>query len=60
VPAQPGLEKPLQIIRGKRRSDGVWLLETTLNGKMWADVEAKGKPSKWITLFALIVLDHFG
>jgi hypothetical protein len=26
---------------------------------MWADVEVKGQPSKWITLHALIVLDHF-
>jgi hypothetical protein len=26
---------------------------------MWADVEVKGQPSKWITYFALLVLDHF-
>lgn len=58
VPAQAGLEKPLQLIRDKRTADGVWLLENTLNGKMWADVEVKGKPSKWLTLWALIVLDH--
>ena len=31
----------------------------TPHGQMWADVEVKGEPSKWITLFALIVLDHF-
>ena len=53
------LEKPLQVIRDKRTADGVWLLEKSLNGQMWADVEVKGQPSKWITLFALIVLDHF-
>jgi hypothetical protein len=35
-------------------------MDKSLNGQMWADVEVKGKPSKWITLFALIVLDHFG
>jgi hypothetical protein len=31
-------------------------LENTLNGKMWVDIEQKGKPSKWVTLRALRVL----
>jgi hypothetical protein len=60
VPMSEALERPLQIIHDKRTADGVWPLEKSLNGKMWADVEVKGQPSKWITLFALIVLDHFG
>jgi hypothetical protein len=60
VPMSEGLEKPLQVIRDKRTSDGVWRLENSLNGRMWVDVEVKGEPSKWITLFALLVLDHFG
>jgi hypothetical protein len=64
LPASPStrklLEKPLQVIRDKQTADGVWCLENSINGKMWADVEVKGQPSKWITLFALIVLDHFG
>jgi hypothetical protein len=60
VPMSEGLKKPLQVIRDKRTSDGVWLMDKSLNGQMWADVEAKGQPSKWITLFALIILDHFG
>jgi hypothetical protein len=34
-------------------------MENSLNGKMWADVEVKGQPSKWITYFALLVLNHF-
>ncbi len=25
-------------------------METSLNGKMWADIEKKGQPSKWVTL----------
>jgi len=54
------LEKPLQVIRDKRTADGLWILEKSLNGQMWVDVEVKGQPSKWITLFALMVLDHFG
>jgi hypothetical protein len=59
VPMDKALEKPLQVVRDKRTADGVWRLEKSLNGKMWVDVEVRGQPSKWITLFALIVLDHF-
>jgi len=59
APMSEALEKPLQLIRDKRTAHGVWLMEKSLNGHMWADVEVKGEPSKWITLFALIVLDHF-
>jgi hypothetical protein len=60
VPTVDALEEPLRIIRDKRTAEGVWCLEKSFNGKMWADVEVKGKPSKWITLFALIALNHFG
>jgi hypothetical protein len=59
TPMSAALVQPLQVIRDKRTADGVWCLENTFNGKMWADVEVKGQPSKWITLFARIVLDHF-
>jgi len=58
--ASAALDKPLQLIRDKRTPDGVWRMEKSLNGQMWADVEVKGEPSKWITYFALLVLDHFG
>jgi hypothetical protein len=60
TPMSPALAKPLQVIRDKRTADGVWLSDKSFNGKMWADVEVKGHPSKWITLFARIVLDQFG
>jgi hypothetical protein len=53
------LEKPLQLIGDKRTADGVWIIEKSLNGQMWVDVEVKGQPSKWITFFALLVLDYF-
>jgi hypothetical protein len=59
VPMAESLEAPLQAIKDKRTADGVWILENSLNGKMWVDVEKKGEPSKWITFFALYVLDHF-
>jgi hypothetical protein len=60
TPMSEALEKPLQLIHDKRTADGVWIMENSLNGKMWADVEVKNQPSKWLTCFALIVLDHFG
>jgi hypothetical protein len=59
VPMNPALQRPLQAIRDKRTAEGTWILENSLNGKMWVDVEVKGAPSKWITYFGLYVLDHF-
>lgn len=59
TPMSKALEKPLQVIRDKHTADGVWILDKSFNGQMWADVEMKGRPSKWLTLFALIVLEHF-
>ena len=45
TPMTDALEKPLQVIRDKRTADGVWILEKSLNGQMWVDVEVKGQPS---------------
>jgi len=59
TPMNSALEEPLRIVLGKRSEQGTWNLENTLNGKMWADVEKKGRPSKWLTLAALRVLAHF-
>jgi len=47
-------------VESRRGADGRWKLDDSLNGKMLADVEKKGRPSKWITLRAAIVLQHFG
>lgn len=52
----PRLSNALQFILGKQDSRARWKMENSLNGKMWADIEKKGKPSKWITLRALRVL----
>jgi hypothetical protein len=56
----PRLKRALEWILGKQDAQGRWKLENSLNGKMWADIEAKGKPSKWITLRALRVLKRVG
>ena len=59
TPISPQLKGPLQAILDKRGSDGLWRLEKSLNGQMWVDVEEMGQPSKWITFFAMLVLEHF-
>ena len=53
----PRLAHAIEFVRQKAEdSQGRWKLEHTLNGKMWVDIEQKGKPSKWVTLRALRVL----
>jgi hypothetical protein len=54
--SDPWLANALQFILGKQDAQGRWKLENTLNGKMWVDIEKKGKPGKWVTLRALRVL----
>ncbi|MBI4770577.1 MAG: hypothetical protein HY784_09275 [Chloroflexi bacterium] len=55
--ADPRLRPGLALIRSKRGPDGRWPLKHSLNGKMWADIEQKGQPGKWVTLRALRVLE---
>lgn len=50
------LDKAVELVLSKRDANGRWALKHSLNGKMWADIEVKGKPSKWVTLRALRVL----
>ena len=54
------LDDALLILRGKMPPDGRWIMETSNNGKMIADIEKKGSPSKWITLRALRILEYYG
>ena len=52
----PRLNDAMHLILSKQDSRGRWKLENSLNKKMWADIEARGKPSKWVTLRALRLL----
>jgi hypothetical protein len=56
----PRLTGALRLVRSKQDANGRWLMEHTYNGKMWADIERQGKPSKWVTLRALRVLSRGG
>jgi len=52
----PQLAHAVEMVESKQDSQGRWKMEYSLNGKMWADIEKKGQPSKWVTLRAVRVL----
>jgi hypothetical protein len=56
----PRLAGAYDLILSKRDKAGRWKLEYHYMGKTLADVEEKGKPSKWVTLRALRVLKEGG
>jgi hypothetical protein len=60
TPMSSALDMALDVVKSKMTREGKWVMENSLNGKMWVDVEALGKPSKWLTYYALRVLRHFG
>ena len=44
----------------KRGASGRWRLGKTINGRMWADTEVRGKPGWRVTLRAVQVLRRQG
>jgi len=50
------LNDAVESLLQKRQDNGTWILESAPVGRMQTNIEAKGKPSKWITLIALRVL----
>ena len=54
--SDPHLAEAWRWLLDKQDAQGRWKLENALNGKMWIDIEKKGRPSKWITLRALRAL----
>lgn len=59
-PARPEYADAVTLVHDAADSHMRWKLRNTLNGKMFGDVEVKGEPSRWLTLRALLVLEHFG
>jgi len=55
----PRMEPAIDLVHEAQQEDGSWLLKHTFNGKMWADIDVKHEPSKWITLRALRVLKRY-
>jgi hypothetical protein len=53
------MQEAVDLVLSKQNSAGKWVLENTFNGRFQVDIEQKGKPSKWITLRALLALKSF-
>jgi hypothetical protein len=53
------MQETLELILAKQDDQGRWALENTFNGRFRVNIEQKGRPSKWVTLFALRVLKAF-
>lgn len=59
-PPDPRIEEAIELLRSKRQPDGTWLLENSHRGAVhFALEEGDGRPSRWITLRALRVLDWY-
>jgi hypothetical protein len=54
------IDAGLEILNSKRGRDGMWKMVGGLNGKMHGKLDAKGKPSPWITYRALLAFKRFG
>jgi len=46
----------VELVRSKREAAGCWPLENSFEGKTLVSLERTGRPSKWVTLFALRTL----
>lgn len=54
------MAEAIELVAAKRNGDGLWLLETRHPGAMLVEMdEGEGRPSRWITLRALRVLNWF-
>ncbi len=53
------IDSGLEILLDKRQKNGMWKMVGGINGKMYADIDKKGKPSPWITYRALLALKRF-
>lgn len=54
---RPEYAEAIELVRSSGDPQLRWKLRNSFNGKMIADVEKRGAPSKWLTLSALRVLE---
>ena len=55
----PRMQDALDVLLKKRRKDGTWPVQAKHAGQVHFDMEKTGGPSRWNTLRALRVLEHF-
>jgi len=48
----------IDVLLRKRCKDGTWVLESAPAGRMHTNIEMAGRPSKWITLVALRIMER--
>ena len=53
------MQDAIDLIVSKQNENGRWILEKTFNGRMQANIERKGKETKWLTLKAVKILKEF-
>lgn len=52
----PRLNEAVELVLSKQDDEGRWKMRYGYKGKMWSDIEKRGKPSKWVTLRAVRML----
>ena len=55
----PKLQDAIEIVSLKRNKEGLWKMQNSLNDGMLVPIEENGKPSKWLTLKALKILEFY-
>ena len=60
VPLTKEIEIGIAKLLSLQTAQGNWVMKNSLNGKMWVDIEKKGKPSRWLTMKACEVLQFYG
>ncbi|MET9226124.1 squalene cyclase [Lentzea sp. NPDC003310] len=54
----PRMAEAVEVVRRARQDDGTWLQGGRHPGDVWFEIDVeKGKPSKWLTFYALRVLE---
>jgi hypothetical protein len=54
----PRLEDAINLVKSKQMENGQWIQEWGFRNQLLFPFEKVGSPSKWVTLFALRVLQH--
>jgi hypothetical protein len=60
IPYDPRMDSALDILKSKQRKDRTWPLQAKHPGEVHFDMEKSGGPSRWNTLRASRVLNHYG
>jgi hypothetical protein len=53
------MQEAVDLVASKQDETGRWRLERSFNGRFQVNIEQEGKPSKWVTLNALMALKRF-